>query len=70
MFCTDKLLAEMFPEKVKRPRENYEIGWDSEDSAEERWDEEEDKRLRYLHTHLGCGWWSLLPPGTYVFTMW
>ena len=40
------MLAAMFPEKVKRPRENFEIGWLSDDSEEERWDPVADKELR------------------------
>ncbi len=40
------------PGKVRRPRENFEIGWDSEDSEEERWNEAADKELR---EQLGTG---------------
>jgi hypothetical protein len=33
---------------VRKPRQNYEIGWDSEDSEEERFDEAADIRLRFV----------------------
>ena len=39
-------------QKVVRPRESYEIGWDSDDSEEGRWDPEEDSAIR---ARLGTG---------------
>jgi hypothetical protein len=39
-------------EKIRRPREGYEIGWDSDDSEEERWDPAKDAERRAM---LGTG---------------